>query len=116
VGERFTPEELAALWKCSPRTVRDRCQRGEIRAFRVGDLWRIPADAVAEYEARQANRQPATPTVSPLSQTYTSADMDGEYVPIVPGVVPWRTEVVAAAPAAGRARGAGKKKAAVSAN
>lgn len=47
----YTPESLADHWGVSAASVREGCRTGRIRAFRWGKLWRIPADAVREYEA-----------------------------------------------------------------
>ena len=49
----FTPETLAERWMVSDETVRQLIKRGELRAFRVGRMFRIPADAVEEYETCQ---------------------------------------------------------------
>lgn len=95
MAERYSPDELAVIWKVSSRTVRRRCESGDLRAFRVGDLWRIPASAVAEYEARHSNAsaEPA-PVPQPVAPA-RGADVSGrEYSPVVKGVVPWRTEVI----------------------
>ena len=49
-----TPDEVARYWGCSPNHVRNLISRGELRAFRLGArLWRIPVEAIAEYELRQ---------------------------------------------------------------
>lgn len=50
----FTPDQVAAVWGCSPNHVRNLIHRGELRAFRLGQrLFRIPADAIEEYERQQ---------------------------------------------------------------
>ena len=50
----YTPETLAKKWECSARTIRNPIQRGELRAFRLGDkLLRIPEDAVEEFLRRR---------------------------------------------------------------
>lgn len=112
-GERpayYTPEQLAALWQCDRTTVRRRCASGEIRAFRIGDLWRIPAEAVAEFEARTMTGPEPKPEPTPVRRQ--QHEQASEYVAVVPGVVPWRSEVVdAASPAAGRGRTTGTKRA-----
>lgn len=48
----YTPDTLAARWQCSAETVRQLIKRGELRAFRVGVMYRVPVDAVEEYECR----------------------------------------------------------------
>jgi excisionase family DNA binding protein len=48
------PSDLAKHWGCSENHVRNLIKRGDLRAFRLGlRLWRIPTDAVTEYEQRQ---------------------------------------------------------------
>lgn len=46
----ITPKRYAELMGVSDRTVRNMCTRGEIEAFRIGKLWRIPM-AREEYES-----------------------------------------------------------------
>ncbi|MGP1355995.1 excisionase family DNA-binding protein [Roseicyclus sp.] len=41
---------LAERWSCSAEAVRQMIHRGELRAFRVGRMFRIPFDAVEEKE------------------------------------------------------------------
>ncbi|WP_413777641.1 helix-turn-helix domain-containing protein [Thalassovita sp.] len=48
----FTPETLAAAWGCSAETVRNLCRSGTLKHFRLGRLYRIPANAVEEYECQ----------------------------------------------------------------
>ncbi|WP_350156282.1 excisionase family DNA-binding protein [Roseovarius indicus] len=43
---------LADRWQCSDETVRQMVHRGELRAFRVGRMIRIPWDAVEELECQ----------------------------------------------------------------
>lgn len=109
--ERYTPEQLAAFWQCSPRTVRDLIKRGELAAIKCGDLIRIPADAVADYEAAHAIGAKPTPKpqTKPTPIRVAPAVEEAGYVAIVPGEVPWRSSIVAS-PATGRARSAGKRK------
>lgn len=49
----FTPESLAMHWDVSAASIRNMCQSGELRHFRVGRLYRIPAAAVEELEECQ---------------------------------------------------------------
>jgi excisionase family DNA binding protein len=46
----FSPDNLAARWDCSAQHIRDLVQRGQLPAFRVGRLIRIPAEAVLAVE------------------------------------------------------------------
>lgn len=47
----FTPETLARRWGVSATSIRNKCQSGELRHFRFGKLYRIPAAVVEEIEA-----------------------------------------------------------------
>ena len=49
----FTVKSLAAHWGCSAGLVRNMIARGELTAFRYGNLVRITREAVAEVEARR---------------------------------------------------------------
>ncbi len=46
----LTDAELAERWSVHVTTVQKLCRQGKVRAFKVGDLWRIPESAVEEYE------------------------------------------------------------------
>ncbi|QRF66346.1 helix-turn-helix domain-containing protein [Rhodobacteraceae bacterium PD-2] len=48
----LTPDKLAERWECSPETVRQLCRSNALRSFRLGRLYRIPMDAVEEYECQ----------------------------------------------------------------
>lgn len=114
-GQLFTPRQLAERWQVHKSTVSRLCQAGDLRAFRVGDLWRIPLESVEEFERRTANRDQAVapaPAAQPAARHHEEAS---EYVAVFAGPVPWRPEVLpAASPAAARGRSTAKKRAAVS--
>lgn len=38
----YTPQEVAALWKVTRRTVYEWIKAGRIKAFRIGDTVRVP--------------------------------------------------------------------------
>ncbi|WP_162931814.1 helix-turn-helix domain-containing protein [Sulfitobacter sp. D7] len=47
----YSPAQLAERWKCSPNTVRNLINSGELPSFRIGQkLIRISAADVKEYE------------------------------------------------------------------
>ena len=48
----FTPDSLAKRWDGSAEKIRKMCKAGELRSFRIGVMFRIPADAVEEYECQ----------------------------------------------------------------
>ncbi|MBF9050670.1 helix-turn-helix domain-containing protein [Roseobacter sp. HKCCD9010] len=49
----YSPDDLAARWDCSAETVRQMHHRGELHAFRVGRMLRIPAEEVERVEQCQ---------------------------------------------------------------
>jgi excisionase family DNA binding protein len=51
--QSFTVNDLAARWDCDPQLIYRRIRRGHIRAFKVGNLWRIPVDEVDRIEATE---------------------------------------------------------------
>lgn len=51
----FTPDTLAERWQCSAETVRQMLRDGRLRGFRVGRMFRLPADAVDDYEEGKQN-------------------------------------------------------------
>ena len=40
---------VADLFKCSARLIRAECQKGKLKAFKVGDMWRINKDDLIAY-------------------------------------------------------------------
>lgn len=48
-----SPSSLAARWGCSERHVRNLIERGSLKAFRLGKLYRITLEAVGEVERCQ---------------------------------------------------------------
>lgn len=46
----LTPEQLARRQNCGVETIRRKLRAGEIRALKVGKLWRVPLSFVEEYE------------------------------------------------------------------
>jgi excisionase family DNA binding protein len=49
----LTPDLLADRWQVSAETIRQLVRRGELRAFKVGRMFRIPMEVIEEYEACQ---------------------------------------------------------------
>jgi excisionase family DNA binding protein len=68
----LTPELVAHRWGVSANTVRSLIAQKKLRAFRVGRLYRIPADAVLEYE-RSREDAPCQTTGSDGSKDVTSS-------------------------------------------
>ena len=52
--EILTVEELMELLYIGKNTAYQLLQSGEIRAFRIGRVWKIPKEAVSEYIVRMA--------------------------------------------------------------
>lgn len=51
------PPYVAWLLGCSRENVRKMCQSGKIKAFKVGDMWRIKKESIVEYiKGKSANR------------------------------------------------------------
>jgi excisionase family DNA binding protein len=48
----YTPQQLARRWSCCSNTIRNAIISGELRAFRVGRLLRIPQESVDLFEER----------------------------------------------------------------
>lgn len=46
----YTIKALAEHWSCSTDTIRALLAQGEIKAFRLGTTYRIPASEVERYE------------------------------------------------------------------
>jgi hypothetical protein len=63
----FLPRELADRWRCSLDAVYGLIHAGQLRAFQISPpgakrpSYRIPADAVVQYESRQVSETPAKP-------------------------------------------------------
>ncbi|WP_425331062.1 helix-turn-helix domain-containing protein [Phaeobacter italicus] len=51
----FTPETLGHRWDVSATTIRNMCNQGELKHFRLGRLYRIPATVVEEMEQCQTS-------------------------------------------------------------
>ena len=48
--EMYTPKELAKKWNISYINMINMINRGQVKAFKVGNLWRIKAEEVARVE------------------------------------------------------------------
>lgn len=57
---RYTPQELALLWKCCIETVYDLLRQGKLAGFKLGRDWRITESAVRAYEQDPANQAAKT--------------------------------------------------------
>ena len=47
--EMYTPEEVGKILKISTAKVQDLCRKGELRASKVGRLYRISDEDLKEY-------------------------------------------------------------------
>ncbi|TWI32785.1 helix-turn-helix domain-containing protein [Paracoccus sulfuroxidans] len=50
----YTPAGLAEHWGCSDEKIRQMCNAGTLRYFKIGKHYRIPVDAVEEYECNSS--------------------------------------------------------------
>lgn len=53
----ITVEEAARALRVHPRTIRRICERGELRAIRVGRQWRIDRASFEEYYRGQDRKK-----------------------------------------------------------
>lgn len=49
----LTPTQIADRWGCSLGVVRNLIHSGQLAAFRVGKLLRIPEEAVIQFEKKK---------------------------------------------------------------
>jgi excisionase family DNA binding protein len=70
----LTVEQVAKRWGCNHQVVRRMLHAKKLRGFRVGNLWRIPADAVQEIEECSLNSGVDTGA----SNTSTTTESQGE--------------------------------------
>jgi excisionase family DNA binding protein len=59
----LTVKQVQARLQFSQRTVLRLIERGELRAIRMGRVWRIPVEALREYLAKADNRKDKVPCV-----------------------------------------------------
>lgn len=103
----LTPQQLAERWSCDETTVQKLCRTGELRAMRLGRAWRIAVAEVERFEddateracdeamAAHAATEPVEMAPRAKQAWHRAAvELDGEYVPVVKGVVPWRSSVI----------------------
>lgn len=53
----LTPEQVAEHFGCSANHIRNLIKNGELGAFQLGRLWRVPQAAIDEYQARNVERE-----------------------------------------------------------
>lgn len=68
----YSPETLASRWGCSAEKIRQMCRHGELAAFRLGKLIRIPANEVERVECQNIDwsdteDSSASPTPDPMA-------------------------------------------------
>lgn len=62
----YTVAMVADLWGTSDTFVYEQIKSGRLRAFKLGNkLWRVPPDALDEYE-QAAAYEPPTPSDAPV--------------------------------------------------
>lgn len=70
----YSPESLGERWGCSAEKVRRMCHDGELSAFRLGKLIRIPASEVERVECQTNTGSESTGDDSASSTQTRSAD------------------------------------------
>jgi excisionase family DNA binding protein len=80
----YSPDTLAEHWGCSSEKIRQMCKRGELASFRLGKLYRIPANEVERVECQntalcgtESNGASPTPTPSEAALESRLARMSG---------------------------------------
>lgn len=53
--DMVTPEELCEMLSIGKNTAYALLTTGQIHAFKIGRIWKIPRDAVSEYVMRKSN-------------------------------------------------------------
>lgn len=64
----YSPETLAQHWGCSAEKVRQMCRRGELAAFRLGKLIRIPASEVERVECQNTDSSSTEANTASLTE------------------------------------------------
>ncbi|MGI3901089.1 MAG: helix-turn-helix domain-containing protein [Janthinobacterium lividum] len=65
----YTPQDIAQRWGVTAETVRACIRSGGLEAFRIGPrLFRVRAEALAEYETRKAAKAALPKGPPPLTQ------------------------------------------------
>jgi excisionase family DNA binding protein len=52
--QTYTPKEIAAEEQCHPETIYRALWSGELDGYRIGNRWRITAEALDNYRRRVA--------------------------------------------------------------
>lgn len=93
MSQFLTPAQLAERWACSPRHVRRLCQRGDLRAMRLGlDAWRISVEAVEAYErghttggaGSETSNEGQKEEVKQFVTAVAGLSLPADYVPVFP--------------------------------
>jgi excisionase family DNA binding protein len=58
--EVYSPETLAERWGCTSRHVRNIIARGDLKAFKIGNMLRIRKEALEEFELCQNGDLPGS--------------------------------------------------------
>jgi excisionase family DNA binding protein len=66
-GRPYSLDSLAERWECTGAHVRRLCTAGKLRHFKIGNLYRIPVDAVLEFEVGHYGEDRSLPPATPLA-------------------------------------------------
>jgi excisionase family DNA binding protein len=70
----FTVASLARQWECSEGVIRKLIGKGQLRAFRIGVLIRIPADEVERFECQNIPSNDSAVDMQPSGEAPTESD------------------------------------------
>lgn len=51
------PPYAGVLLRCTGATIRRLCREGELKGFKVGEMWRIRKDVLIEYTLRKQDNE-----------------------------------------------------------
>lgn len=78
----YTPETLGERWEVSAQSIRDRLQRGALRGFRWGKLWRIPSSEVERIEAGEWQDREESSAIACAPSVASGASSGGTVTPL----------------------------------
>lgn len=77
----FTVASLARQWECSESVIRKLIGKGQLRAFRIGVLIRIPADEVERFECQNIPSNDSAADLPSSIETPEEADTASAFTP-----------------------------------
>jgi excisionase family DNA binding protein len=71
----FSPDALAERWGCSGELIRSMLRRGELAYFKIGKLYRIPANEVERIECQTITGSESTEADTSSTSRTTTGDV-----------------------------------------